>query len=749
MARNIREIYNEIIIAKENNEQLDMLVNGYSPEDSKGQDYSQELISAANSPSKVAEWKLIYWVVAFAIWTHEQLWEVFFKKAEALEKASKIGSLEWYKKKILEYDGWKDSEGNNVIQFVSLEEVEGLIKIKIAGQNRNNLDPDLPIPPVESDPDYETKQEEYLAIERLKNGFNHFKNFFDQEIRLAGIQTSITSHDADIVKVKYDIYYNPKMSLQEDKTARDILMERIEEKLNEFQRNDMPYNGILSLTKLTDALQQVEDIISPVLDEAYYINILNTDEDGNTTEKSVEIEEFYRPLSGAIDIEIIVEESSFIPYNTLTNSDNTDLTFSYEIGVNSLFKNLIDINTLKDKVSKNVREYVTGLTQGSKLKLSEVEEKIRSYLLIDPELEIVSFDQNNYLNRLKDFSNLYSTLKSESEAIVVEPDINKYRASSDVNIYEHGVTVTDVGYFNVNNLTGNPTKITSFYIDEIKDGTLLAIAYDLIKEKPNIDTITEEDVFKLLVPFRKYDISNESKTFITMESFISDKNEKYLKAQDGTIHHFILEKGMYGHLNTYIYQYIRAANSKYIQNNEKGYHRAKYKYIDDYSGIQIAFNIEAITYRIRQVYKEASIGIDMNNNPIFYEKLYLMDLESYTNRINRKVYFTEKVNEYERYLLEKISENDNLDIFNLNAIDILYSSSQALAGVEGGTLSSVNYPDRLDRTENKSYLLKSRKISHKISPPNIVEYNNLEDISVLDSKFIEDNISEEYKVHLI
>jgi len=75
MARSISVIFDEIIDEKETFTSLDALV--------PNPDSSQTFLADLTSTSKVAIWRLIFWVVAFAIHAHEKLFDEHVKVVEA------------------------------------------------------------------------------------------------------------------------------------------------------------------------------------------------------------------------------------------------------------------------------------------------------------------------------------------------------------------------------------------------------------------------------------------------------------------------------------------------------------------------------------------------------------------------------------------------------------------------------------------------------------------------------------------
>lgn len=94
MARSIDDIQNEIITAKNADANL----------------------TALNSPSAVAIWRLWSRIVAGAIETQEQLWDVFKAELEQIAREAVPGTADWLQKRVLEFQ--YDATSPQVISVV-------------------------------------------------------------------------------------------------------------------------------------------------------------------------------------------------------------------------------------------------------------------------------------------------------------------------------------------------------------------------------------------------------------------------------------------------------------------------------------------------------------------------------------------------------------------------------------------------------------------------------------------------------
>lgn len=248
MARTINEIQEIILQRKETTASLSALEVLTESE--------QNTLENLTSTSKVSIWRLWVYICAFAIWTLEQVFDLFKVEIEELIILNKIGSKPWYRQKMLEFQfgfpltemGFYDNTGaiqaeilaSRIIKQSAIEEIDGRLKIKVATEDANkDLAP-------------------LSAVQLIA-----FKNYAEA-IKYAGTRLIIISRVPDDFKVNYTIYYDP--------LVLDIYGARLDGTENEpvqnavrlFLRN-LEFNGEIILTKLTDFLQNVEGVEEPVL----------------------------------------------------------------------------------------------------------------------------------------------------------------------------------------------------------------------------------------------------------------------------------------------------------------------------------------------------------------------------------------------------------------------------------------------------------------------------------------------------
>jgi hypothetical protein len=263
MARQIEEIYDGIIESKENRTELE----GLLPDN----ETSTQLLEDLNSDSKVAIWRLWAWITASVMHIHETLWDLFKTEVEAIVASAPAGTPAWYHKKVFEYQHEDELiyEGTTykyatidpdkmIVKACAIDERrDGVVVVKVAKRVSGSLVP--------------------LSNDE-KNGLVSYVN----KIKFAGTRTSVFTSNADELNIVYDIYYDPIVPLSSLKIA---VQKAVDEHLG-----NLPFNGNLSITKFTDALQSVRGVLDPVFLSAESTAIVS----GDTTEFTIE----HRAASG-------------------------------------------------------------------------------------------------------------------------------------------------------------------------------------------------------------------------------------------------------------------------------------------------------------------------------------------------------------------------------------------------------------------------------------------------------------------
>ncbi len=245
MARTIAQIYDAMITEKETFASLD----GLTPKP----DDSQTFLADLSTTSKVAIWRLMFWVVAVAIWAHEMVFDEHEAEVEATAAALIPGTAQWLQGEMFKFqfgDTLQFIDGKfqypiidltkQIIKRVAIVETLGQVRVKVA-----KLD-------VSDDPEKLDAAEESAADTYLN------------QIKFAGTNTALITKDADLLKVAYDIHYDPQVLDSAGESIADPGTFPVVDAINGYIQ-ELPFNGALNLTEMTDAVQAADGVVDPVL----------------------------------------------------------------------------------------------------------------------------------------------------------------------------------------------------------------------------------------------------------------------------------------------------------------------------------------------------------------------------------------------------------------------------------------------------------------------------------------------------
>lgn len=239
MARTIQQIQDEIIAQKE-----------ATPE-----------LSELTSDSKVAVWRLITYIIAFAIWTQEKLWDVFKAETEDYVARSRVHAIRWYRDRVLEFRDGKDlnwTDGTfqypeldtgeslddlQIVKQAAVVEAPGELLIKIATQQGSQLQP--------VSAQQQTRVTAYMN--EIKDAGNHIRvvNLPPDELIIEGI-----------------IYCDPLLiDLSDGSLVTDSSIKPVEQAAESYinEENQSNFNGEFRRTRFVDTLQQAEGVQDPVI----------------------------------------------------------------------------------------------------------------------------------------------------------------------------------------------------------------------------------------------------------------------------------------------------------------------------------------------------------------------------------------------------------------------------------------------------------------------------------------------------
>ena len=216
------------------------------------------------STSKVAVWRLWVYIVAFAQWTLEVLFDIYKEEVDQRIAKNEIHNFLWYRDIALafqyghalvpgtdKYDNTglviSEIEKSKIIKHVAVIRKiingHGYLELKLAKQENGQLVP-LTLPEM-------TAFEAYMFL-----------------VADAGTYIQYISLPHDSLKMVLEIWYDPQILWQDGsrKDGKDNIP--VIKAINEFLYT-LEFNGELILTKLTDYLQTVEGVKIPKIREAY------------------------------------------------------------------------------------------------------------------------------------------------------------------------------------------------------------------------------------------------------------------------------------------------------------------------------------------------------------------------------------------------------------------------------------------------------------------------------------------------
>lgn len=286
MARTIDEIKKDIT---DNFIQNDTVKNHYELEDGKTFDEQFSAVSIEN---------ILFSVIAICLWTLEKLFDLHKEEVLTIIKEMKPHSLLWYanKAKAFQYgdelredEDFYDNTGktseqvaySKIVAYAAVVEQDRGLRIKVAKTNGNQLAP--------------------LTQGLVGEGSNELQAFkeYMKRIKDAGVRLLITTGEADKLKLKLKVFYNPLILNVNGQRLDGTDSEPVQNAVRNYLKN-LPFNGYVVQAYLIDALQKVEGVVVPVIQqiETKYGDLDFT-----------QMDEIYNPDAGYM----VIDEEDFEP----------------------------------------------------------------------------------------------------------------------------------------------------------------------------------------------------------------------------------------------------------------------------------------------------------------------------------------------------------------------------------------------------------------------------------------------------
>ena len=227
MARTIDTIFNDLVAQKN----------------------STPALNSLTSSSATAIWKLLLYVVAFAIHVHEALWDEYRKEVNTAIDEMIPHRPKWYRDKALSFMKDKtlipDTDRYDTTGMTE-EDIEAARVVKHATANESNQSSLLVIKVAGVDPEDSSKRAPIQPEEAVQ------LTAYLQEIKDAGVRISLVNEAADEFRCEVNIYYDPTkdpLTVQND----------CETAIKDYVEN-LPFNGEFSNMALIDTLQTVDGV---------------------------------------------------------------------------------------------------------------------------------------------------------------------------------------------------------------------------------------------------------------------------------------------------------------------------------------------------------------------------------------------------------------------------------------------------------------------------------------------------------
>jgi hypothetical protein len=284
MARSISDIYNQMIAEKETFSNLGSLspLAQVNP--------AQSLLSDLSSTSKVAIWRLIFYVVSVAIWIHEKLYDSQINNAIA-------STLPWWNKTV------------KAFQFGDILTWNGQAYVYQNIDTTNQIVSQCAI--IVADKTFYIKVATGTdTLAQLTNDQVTALTSYLNKVVPAGSDFNIVNLTADLLKITYTVYIDPLLiNISDGSSVNSPTDFPIQDVINEYiQHLDIyDFNGIFYVEKLTQTIFSVPGVKNAIANTVQaksgtlsYQDILSVvSQTYNATSGYLQIDPSY-PLSSSI-----------------------------------------------------------------------------------------------------------------------------------------------------------------------------------------------------------------------------------------------------------------------------------------------------------------------------------------------------------------------------------------------------------------------------------------------------------------
>lgn len=209
--------------------------------------------------SKVSLESIFFYIVAVCQWTLEKLFDSHKTEVAEIISTLKPHTPRWYAARAKEFqygdnlmedsDAYDNTgqtqeeiDGKKIVAYSAVVEQNGGLLIKVARNAGDDLAP-------------------------LSDGELAAFTDYVGRVKDAGVVVEVLSREADSLKLGLEIYYNPLVLNSKGERIDGTSASPVEDAIRSYLKNT-PFNGMLVLAYLTDALQGVEGVVIPHIESA-------------------------------------------------------------------------------------------------------------------------------------------------------------------------------------------------------------------------------------------------------------------------------------------------------------------------------------------------------------------------------------------------------------------------------------------------------------------------------------------------
>ena len=257
MARTINEIQEEILTQRLTVSELSDL--------EVLTDNEQNLLDA-DSNSKASIWRKWVFIFAFSISVLEQYWDIFKIEIETLIAQSRIHTPKWYREKALAFlygiplvqdKDYYNTSGMTSTEIANAKIISNAASVRVIQNGYGTLRMKV----------VRTVAGEYAPL--LPEQLTALNVYFNEHVADAGTLVFPTTGNADLLKLKLDVYYDPLILSADGSRLDGTELTPVINRITNFLKSIDFENGKLVLSELEKAIAKVPGINYPVVKEAY------------------------------------------------------------------------------------------------------------------------------------------------------------------------------------------------------------------------------------------------------------------------------------------------------------------------------------------------------------------------------------------------------------------------------------------------------------------------------------------------